>query len=88
MNGQTAKRIIPSIIFAEDTLKELGMGLYTLRHNKGIGLDEFADIMNEAESEIEKIELGIYTSEESIDFDLVLKIVQYFDAKIEMTVFS
>ncbi len=82
------RKLISSKIFEKHTLKELGMGLYGLRHGKGLSLEDFASIIGEPAGAIEKIELGSYTSEESVDFDLVLKIIQYFDAKIEMTVFS
>lgn len=81
-------RYISSTVFEKNTLKELGMGLYGLRHNKGMSLEEFSNAMGEPMAAIEKIELGMYSPEEEVDFDLVLKIVRYFNAKIEMTIFS
>ncbi len=81
-------RYISSTVFEKNTLKELGMGLYGLRHDKGVSLENFAHMLGESAEAIEKIELGIYSPEEDVDFDLVLKIVRYFNAKIEMTIFS
>ncbi len=79
--------IIPVSFFVEDGLKGLGMNLYMLRHTRQLSLENFANIIQEDKSTIEKIELGQYTPDDYIDLGLILKIIQYFDARMEISVF-
>ncbi len=79
------KKIAVSL-FAEGALKALGMNLYMLRHTKGLSLQSFSEAVNEPVSVLERMELGNYEISEAIDFDILIKIIKYYDARIEMNI--
>ncbi len=79
-------RNIPTSLFADEALKALGMNLYMLRHNKGLSLQSFSEAINEPISVIEKMELGNYDSSEQVDFDVLIKMIKFYNARIEMNV--
>ena len=78
--------LIETKLFAPDTLRELGVNLYMLRHIKGITLKELSEKLNTNQNTLEKLELGKYTPHSQVDLDLVFKIVRTFNAKVEISV--
>lgn len=78
--------LIETELFAADTLRELGVNLYMLRHIKGITLKELSEKLNTDQNTLEKLELGKYAPNSQVDLDLVFKIVRYFNAKVGINV--
>ncbi len=81
------RKEIPVKLFADEALKSLGMNLYMLRHNKGLSLQEFSQAVNEPISVLEKMELGLYDTNEKLDFDILIKLISFHHAHIEMNLF-
>ncbi len=78
--------LIDAELFATDTLRELGVNLYMLRHTKGITLKELSEKLNTDQNTLERLELGKYAPNSQVDLDLVFKIVRTFNAKIEISI--
>lgn len=76
--------LIDAELFATDTLRELGVNLYMLRHIKGITLKELSEKLKTDQNTLERLELGKYASNSQVDLDLVFKIVRTFNAKVEI----
>lgn len=76
--------LIDAKLFATDTLRELGVNLYMLRHIKGITLKELSEKLKTDQNTLERLELGKYASNSQVDLDLVFKIVRTFNAKVEI----
>ncbi|MBR3913968.1 MAG: helix-turn-helix transcriptional regulator [Alphaproteobacteria bacterium] len=75
-------------LFVESGLSCLGMELYTLRHNKGISLEEAAQLLNISKAELEEIELGLYPNKTHINFGVIIRIIKEFGGKMEISLFS
>ena len=73
-------------LFAEGVLQSLGMNLYTLRHVVGMSLDELSEKIEIPRNQIEEMELGHYPNKTHVDFDLIIKIVRHFDAKLDVSI--
>ena len=78
--------LIELSLFHDGVLESLGMNLYTLRHIQGMSLDELSEKIEISRSVIEEVELGTYPDKTHFDFCVILKIVRFFNAKIEMNV--
>lgn len=77
---------IKQSIFGQGSLKDLGFNLYMLRHTKGMSLKELSQKIGFTEAELEKMELGRYPKDELVDLEKVFKIINFFNAKIEISI--
>ena len=75
-------------LFPTGALQSLGMNLYTLRHIEGMSLEELSEKTDIPKNIIEEAELGLYPDKTHIDLEIILKIIRFFNAQIEMNVVS